>query len=84
MGLGILGNVWVCPCLPLLEPGTGLQPFCAGAKERQPLSLYTNACGWVRGIHNCDGGELNDLESRAGWREERMLWGAGEDWTIWA
>ena len=57
MGLATLGDVWVFSCSPLPEPGTGLQPACAGDEERQAPDRQMNYCVHVRGIHTCDTGE---------------------------
>ena len=78
VGMGILGNVWVCPCLSLPKPGMGLQPHFAGGEERQAPFCQKNAYVWGRGIHTFDVVGLRELESCSGQRGDFIFWGTGE------
>ena len=78
MGQGIIGNMWVCPGLSLLEPGVGIQ-----LSEGKALTDKKDASRWSRGINIRDTGILNILlGSGDGIIEEDGIFWEGTDMEL--
>ena len=84
----ILGNVWVYPCSPLLEPATDLHPAYTGTEERQEPSHHKNYYRQGRDINNYDmgGGRIKMVGIMHQPEVRAHVVGCGRGWwcgTIW-